>query len=65
VPVTTGPIESNGGGSILNVLFVLSWLTLPIVGAYSSAKAARWSMTNRRVPFPGARGGLLAGARSG
>jgi NAD(P)-dependent dehydrogenase (short-subunit alcohol dehydrogenase family) len=25
---------------------MLSWLTLPIVGAYSSAKAARCSMTN-------------------
>jgi len=40
VPVATGPTESNGGGSILNVLSVLSWLTLPIVGAYSSGKAA-------------------------
>ena len=40
MPVTTAPIESNGGGSILNVLSVLSWLTLPIVGAYSSGKAA-------------------------
>jgi hypothetical protein len=42
MPVPTAPIESNSGGSILNVLSVLSWLTLPIVGAYSSAKAASW-----------------------
>jgi NAD(P)-dependent dehydrogenase (short-subunit alcohol dehydrogenase family) len=41
-----GPIESNGGGTILNVLSILSWLTLPIAGAYSSAKTASWSMTN-------------------
>src|SRR5216683_3664515 len=41
-----GPIEGNGGGSILNVLSILSWLTLPIAGAYSSAKTASWSMTN-------------------
>ena len=46
MPAPTGPIESNGGGSILNVLSMLPWLTLPIVGAYSSAKAARCSMTN-------------------
>jgi len=41
-----GLIEGNGGGSILNVLSMLSWLTLPIAGAYSSAKTASWSMTN-------------------
>ena len=40
-----GPIEGNGGGSILNVLSIVSWLTLPIAGAYSSAKTASWSMT--------------------
>jgi short-subunit dehydrogenase len=40
------PIQRNGGGSILNVLSILSWLTVPIAGAYSSAKAASWSMTN-------------------
>jgi NAD(P)-dependent dehydrogenase (short-subunit alcohol dehydrogenase family) len=39
-------IESNGGGAILNVLSVLSWITFPNVGGYSAAKAAEWSMTN-------------------
>lgn len=39
-------IEANGGGAILNVLSVLSWVTFPPVGAYSAAKAAEWAMTN-------------------
>lgn len=39
-------IEANGGGTILNVLSALSWLSLPGVGAYCAAKAAEWSMTN-------------------
>ena len=39
-------IEHNGGGSILNVLSVLSWLHPPTSGAYSAAKAAGWAMTD-------------------
>jgi NAD(P)-dependent dehydrogenase (short-subunit alcohol dehydrogenase family) len=42
-----GPvIEARGGGSILNILSVLSWISFPTVGAYSAAKSAAWSMTN-------------------
>ncbi|MDF2822998.1 MAG: short-chain dehydrogenase/reductase [Mycobacterium sp.] len=39
-------IERNGGGRILNVLSVLSWLHPSSSGAYSSAKAAGWAMTD-------------------
>lgn len=39
-------IEANGGGSILNVLSVLSWFHAPEFGAYSAAKAASWAMTD-------------------
>jgi NAD(P)-dependent dehydrogenase (short-subunit alcohol dehydrogenase family) len=39
-------IEGNGGGAILNILSVLSWITFPHLGAYSAAKSAEWSMTN-------------------
>jgi NAD(P)-dependent dehydrogenase (short-subunit alcohol dehydrogenase family) len=39
-------IEANGGGSILNVLSVLSWWHAPTAGAYSAAKAAAWAMTD-------------------
>ncbi|BBZ42388.1 SDR family oxidoreductase [Mycobacterium conspicuum] len=39
-------IEGNGGGAILNMLSVLSWLHLPGSGAYGAAKAAAWAMTD-------------------
>ncbi|GGJ90752.1 short-chain dehydrogenase [Streptomyces camponoticapitis] len=39
-------IEGNGGGSILNVLSVLSWVHPAGYGAYSAGKAAAWSLTN-------------------
>ena len=37
-------IIANGGGHILNVASVLSWVALS--GSYSASKAALWSMTN-------------------
>ncbi|TDD64562.1 SDR family NAD(P)-dependent oxidoreductase [Jiangella aurantiaca] len=37
-------IEANGGGHVLNVHSVLSWLA--ISGSYSASKAALWSQTN-------------------
>jgi NAD(P)-dependent dehydrogenase (short-subunit alcohol dehydrogenase family) len=39
-------IAANGGGGILNVLSVLSWVSYPDAGAYCAAKSAAWSMTN-------------------
>jgi NAD(P)-dependent dehydrogenase (short-subunit alcohol dehydrogenase family) len=39
-------IEANGGGSVLNILSVLSWLSFPGIGAYSAAKSAEWGLTN-------------------
>ncbi len=39
-------LERNGGGAVLNVLSVLSWLHPATSGAYSSAKAAAWAMTD-------------------
>ncbi|MFF2016994.1 SDR family oxidoreductase [Paenibacillus sp. NPDC058177] len=39
-------IEGNGGGTILNILSVLSWFSIGADGAYSSAKSAEWGMTN-------------------
>lgn len=42
-----GPVlAANGGGGLVNVLSVLSWITLPGAGPYCVAKAAAWSMTN-------------------
>ncbi|WP_219838252.1 SDR family oxidoreductase [Paenibacillus sp. R14(2021)] len=39
-------IEKNGGGTILNILSVLSWFSSERHGPYSSAKSAEWSLTN-------------------
>jgi NAD(P)-dependent dehydrogenase (short-subunit alcohol dehydrogenase family) len=39
-------IAANGGGSVLNILSALSWLSFPDAGAYCAAKSAAWSMTN-------------------
>ena len=36
----------NGGGAIVNVLSILSWLTLPGSGGYSASKAAGWALSN-------------------
>jgi NAD(P)-dependent dehydrogenase (short-subunit alcohol dehydrogenase family) len=39
-------IEANGGGAVLNILSVLSWVSLPGIGAYTAAKTAEWGLTN-------------------
>ncbi|QOS76712.1 SDR family oxidoreductase [Paenibacillus sp. JNUCC31] len=39
-------MTKNGGGSILNILSVLSWYSSGTVGAYTAAKAAEWALTN-------------------
>lgn len=39
-------LKANGGGAVLNVLSVLSWLTIPGAATYSASKAAAWSLSN-------------------
>lgn len=39
-------LARHGGGAIVNVLSVLSWISVPQLGAYSASKAAAWAMTN-------------------
>ncbi len=39
-------IERNGGGAVLNVLSVLSWVHAAKFGAYAAAKAAGWALTD-------------------
>jgi NAD(P)-dependent dehydrogenase (short-subunit alcohol dehydrogenase family) len=42
----TPVLERNGGGTILNILSVLSWIGTTERSAYAAAKAAEWSLTN-------------------
>jgi NAD(P)-dependent dehydrogenase (short-subunit alcohol dehydrogenase family) len=47
-------LAASGGGALLNVLSVLSWVTFPHYSAYSAAKSAAWSLTNAlRVELAG------------
>jgi NAD(P)-dependent dehydrogenase (short-subunit alcohol dehydrogenase family) len=39
-------LAANGGGAIVNVLSVLSWLSMPTTAMYCASKAAGWSLTN-------------------
>jgi len=39
-------LDRNGGGAVVNILSVLSWLALPQSGSYAASKAAAWSFTN-------------------
>jgi short-subunit dehydrogenase len=36
----------NGGGAILNILSILSWINTPMLGAYGVTKSAAWALTN-------------------
>jgi NAD(P)-dependent dehydrogenase (short-subunit alcohol dehydrogenase family) len=47
-------LAAAGSSAVLNVLSVLSWVTLAGYGAYSAAKSAEWSLTNAlRVELAG------------
>jgi len=39
-------LAANGGGAILNVLSVASWISGPLLGNYGMSKAAEWALTN-------------------
>ncbi|TAJ96566.1 MAG: SDR family oxidoreductase [Reyranella sp.] len=39
-------LARNGGGAIVNVLSVLSWVAFPSSSTYSASKAAAWSFSN-------------------
>jgi len=39
-------LRVNGGGAVVNMLSVLSFMNVPDAGSYSASKAAAWSATN-------------------
>lgn len=39
-------LQANGGGALLNVLSVASWVNGGELAAYSASKSAAWSLTN-------------------
>ncbi|WP_020653428.1 SDR family oxidoreductase [Massilia niastensis] len=39
-------LARNGGGALLNILSVASWISSPVLASYGVSKAAAWSLTN-------------------
>ncbi len=39
-------LKANGGGAILNVLSIVSWINGGTLAAYAASKSAAWSLTN-------------------
>src|SRR5206468_11085305 len=39
-------LRRNGGGALVNVLSVLSFISMPQGATYSASKSAAWSLTN-------------------
>jgi NAD(P)-dependent dehydrogenase (short-subunit alcohol dehydrogenase family) len=39
-------LAAHGGGALLNVLSIVSWISSPVLGIYASSKSAAWSLTN-------------------
>jgi NAD(P)-dependent dehydrogenase (short-subunit alcohol dehydrogenase family) len=39
-------LAKNGGGAIVNVLSVASWINGPLLATYGASKAAAWAFTN-------------------
>jgi NAD(P)-dependent dehydrogenase (short-subunit alcohol dehydrogenase family) len=58
-------LEANGGGTVVNVLSVLSWVTMAPTSAYSASKAAAWSLTNATRGELAAQGTRVVGVHVG
>jgi NAD(P)-dependent dehydrogenase (short-subunit alcohol dehydrogenase family) len=58
-------LARNGGGALVNVLSVLSWVTFPAVATYAASKAAAWSLTNALRQELGEQGTQVVGVHVG
>ena len=39
-------LAANGGGAMLNVLSIASWINRPLLAGYGATKSAAWALTN-------------------
>lgn len=39
-------LARNGGGAVINVLSVASWVNSPLLASYGASKSAAWALTN-------------------
>jgi NAD(P)-dependent dehydrogenase (short-subunit alcohol dehydrogenase family) len=58
-------LAANGGGALVNVLSVVSFVAFPRIGNYSASKAAAWSMTNSLRVQLREQGTLVVGVHMG
>ncbi|NMN95466.1 SDR family oxidoreductase [Antrihabitans stalactiti] len=55
----------NGGGALVNMASVLSWITFPAVGGYAASKSAVWSLTDAIRQELSAQNTLVVGVHAG
>jgi len=54
-------LAAHGGGAILNVLSIASWISSPLLGNYGMSKSAAWALTNgSRIELAGQKTQVLA-----
>jgi NAD(P)-dependent dehydrogenase (short-subunit alcohol dehydrogenase family) len=58
-------LARNGGGALVNMLSVASWVGRPDWAAYAASKAAQWSLTQAFRQGLAAQGTLVVGVHSG
>lgn len=58
-------LRDNGGGALVNVLSVLSFIAMPQAATYSASKAAAWSLTNALRMELRSQGTLVVGVHAG
>jgi NAD(P)-dependent dehydrogenase (short-subunit alcohol dehydrogenase family) len=54
-------LKANGGGALVNMLSVLSWINMSAIDGYCASKAATWSLTNGLRNELRAQGTLVVG----
>jgi NAD(P)-dependent dehydrogenase (short-subunit alcohol dehydrogenase family) len=58
-------LRDNGGGALVNVLSVLSFISMPQGATYSASKSAAWSLTNALRIELRRQGTLVVGVHAG
>jgi NAD(P)-dependent dehydrogenase (short-subunit alcohol dehydrogenase family) len=58
-------LAANGGGAIVNMLSVASWISSPVLATYAASKSAAWSLTNGLRHELRAQGTRLVGVHVG
>jgi NAD(P)-dependent dehydrogenase (short-subunit alcohol dehydrogenase family) len=58
-------LAANGGGALVNVLSIASWLASPFNGSYGASKSAEWALTNAIRIELRAQGTLVVGVHAG